>query len=168
MGQIIDDLLRLARIDRTELRLEDLDLSDLCATVVDSLALANPGPGPEVSIQPGLRLRADPDLLLVALENLLGNAWKFTSRRQGPAIQVGKRLSGQAEKTFFIQDNGAGFDMAEAGRLFNPFQRLHTATEFRGTGIGLTIVQRIIQRHGGRIWAEAEVGRGATFFFTLP
>jgi len=104
----------------------------------------------------------------VVLENLLGNAWKFTSRAEHPRIEVGETFSHSGERNFYIRDNGAGFDMAHADKLFNAFQRLHATTDFEGTGIGLAFVQRIIHRHDGRTWAEAEVGKGATFFFTFP
>ena len=115
-----------------------------------------------------MRVRADPRLMRVVLENLLGNAWKFTSRQAAPRIEVGETVGASGEPVFFIRDNGAGFDMAHAGQLFTAFQRLHATSDFEGTGIGLAIVQRIIHRHGGRIWAEAEPGEGATFFFTFP
>jgi len=113
-------------------------------------------------------VQADNHLMQVVLENLLGNAWKFTSKSQEPRVEAGETVSPSGERTFFIRDNGAGFDMANADKVFNAFQRLHAITDFEGSGIGLAIVQRIIHRHGGRIWAEAEPGKGATFFFTLP
>ena len=168
MGQIIDDLLRLSRIDRTELRQVDLDLSDLCRVVVNDLMQTHPERKVEVSLRPGMSVKADCDLLKAALENLIGNAWKFTSKSENARIEVGELASTPGARTFFIQDNGAGFDMAFAHKLFDAFQRLHGTREFEGTGIGLAIVQRIIHRHGGRIWAEAEPGKGATFFFALP
>jgi light-regulated signal transduction histidine kinase (bacteriophytochrome) len=167
MGALIDDLLKLSKTSRAELTLSPCDLSSLCRRIAGDLAGRSPELGVEVSIQPGLSALADPQLMEVALENLLGNAWKFTSKSQEPRIEVGRTVSRREGTTFFIRDNGAGFDMAYADRLFNAFQRLHLSTEFEGTGIGLAIVQRIILRHGGRIWAEAEPGRGATFFFTL-
>jgi hypothetical protein len=113
-------------------------------------------------------VRADSGLMQVVLENLLGNAWKFTSKCAGPRVQAGQTVLPGGGRVFFIRDNGAGFSMAQADRLFHPFHRLHSDAEFQGTGIGLTIVQRIIRRHGGQVWAEAEPGRGAAFFFTLP
>ena len=121
----------------------------------------------DFSIQAGLRIRADRRFMRVVLENLLRNAVKFTTRRQDPRIEVGAAPLPGGGRAFHVKDNGVGFDMALAGKLFDPFQRLHSAADFEGTGIGLAIVQRIIHRHGGRIWAEAEVGKGATFFFTL-
>jgi len=168
MGQLIDDLLKLSHVNRCELRHVTIDLSELCRKVLDNLARINPDQRMEVSIQPELSTWADHSLLLVVLENLLRNAVKFTSKRQDPRIEVGETTTSKGERTFFVRDNGAGFDMAKAGKLFDAFQRLHAANEFEGTGIGLSIVHRILSRHGGRIWAEAEPGKGATFFFTLP
>ena len=168
MGELIEDLLELSKTGRAELRRVEVELSGLARSVVDELARANPDSGVEVSIQPELRARADQHLIRVVLENLLGNAWKFTSKRRDPRIEFGGSVAPGGERIFFIRDNGAGFDMAHADRLFNAFQRLHLAADFEGTGIGLTIVQRIIHRHGGRIWAEAKPGEGASFFFTLP
>ena len=167
MGLLIDDLLKLSRTNRSELTVSDCDLSRLSSRVAGDLAHLNPERGGVVSIQLGMMVQADPRLMQVVLENLLGNAWKFTSRCQEPRIEVGESVSPDRERVFFIRDNGAGFDMAHAGKLFNAFQRLHSTSDFEGTGIGLAIVQRIIHRHGGRIWAEAVAGKGATFFFTL-
>jgi len=168
MGQLIEDLLKLSRIHRSELDLGEVDLTLICGEVLAELAGAGPGRAVEVSLQPGLRAQADASLIRVALENLLGNAWKFTARRGDPRIAVGQTLTPGGVRAFFVRDNGAGFDPAYAGKLFHAFERLHSAQEFEGTGIGLAIVQRIVHRHGGRIWAEAEPDRGATFFFTLP
>jgi len=168
MGQLIDDILKLSRVSRRELTPVKTELSDLCRKIMGELTIAAPERRIEVSIQLDMSAWADPDLLHVAMENLLRNAWKFTSKREEPRIEVGEMASPSGEPTFFIRDNGAGFDMAHADKLFNAFQRLHSTNEFEGTGIGLSIVQRIIHRHGGRIWAEAEPGKGAAFFFTLP
>ena len=168
MGQLIDDLLQMSRVSRSEVVRMKTDLSDLCRKVMDELTIAASERRIEVSIQPGMSVWADPNLLLVAMENLLRNAWKFTSKRDDPRIEVVETTSLSGEPVFIIRDNGAGFDMANADKLFDAFHRLHSADEFEGTGIGLAIVQRIISRHGGNVWAEAETGKGATFFFTLP
>jgi light-regulated signal transduction histidine kinase (bacteriophytochrome) len=119
------------------------------------------------SIEPGLVVNGDRSLLRILVENLLGNAWKFTSRKPRAEIQLGARNSSQSDKVFFVRDNGSGFDMESSSRLFGVFQRLHTDSEFPGTGVGLATVQRIVHRHGGKIWAEAAVGEGATFYFVL-
>jgi signal transduction histidine kinase len=168
MGQLIEDLLMLSRLNRSEMNVTDIELSDLCAGVAAELAQANPERAVAVAVSPGMTVQADPRLMRVVLENLLGNAWKFTAKVLAPRVEVGEVDSPQGERRFFVRDNGAGFDMTQAGRLFTAFERLHPATDFAGTGIGLAIVQRVIQRHGGQVWAEAEPGRGATFFFTLP
>jgi signal transduction histidine kinase len=166
MGVLIDDLLNLARVTRAEMHREPVDLSALAAVLADELRKREPVRQAEVLIEPGLETRADPRLVRVALENLLSNAWKFSSKHPAPRIEFGQALVNGAA-AFFVRDNGAGFDPAYAGRLFGAFQRLHAATEFPGTGVGLATVQRIIHRHGGTVWAESAVGRGATFYFTL-
>ena len=168
MDHLIDDLLQLSTSVRSELAVSDCDLSRLCGRVADDLARLHPERRVAVVIQPGLRVQADPHLLLAVVENLLGNAWKFTARHRAPRIEVGATDAAAGAGTCFIRDNGAGFDMVHADKLFSAFQRLHSASDFEGTGIGLAIVQRIIQRHGGWVWAQAEPGKGATFFFTLP
>jgi light-regulated signal transduction histidine kinase (bacteriophytochrome) len=165
MGRLIDDLLALSRVTRAELDREPVDLSVLAEHVAAQLQSAEPGRRVEIVIAAGMVVHADPRLLRVALANLLGNAWKFTGQQARPRIEIGVTESG--ESAYFVRDNGAGFDMAYAPRLFGAFQRLHSVDEFEGTGIGLATVQRIVNRHGGRIWATAEVDRGATFFFTL-
>ena len=168
MGEMIDSFLRLSRSTRLELILEPADLSAMAAAVVARLREKEPERAVAVDIQPGLRAEADRRLLKLVLENLLDNAWKYTRRSAAPAIMVGRRNGENgAPPEFFVRDNGAGFDMAFAGRLFSPFQRLHAAEDYEGSGIGLATVQRIIARHGGAIRAEAGVGAGATFFFTL-
>jgi light-regulated signal transduction histidine kinase (bacteriophytochrome) len=142
-------------------------MSDLAEQVLADLKKNDRKREVTVSISPKLTVDADPNLLRIVLENLLGNAWKFTEKRSQAAIQLGVTTrNGLA--AYFVRDNGAGFDMAYASKLFRPFQRLHAASEFAGTGIGLATVQRIIQRHGGRVWAESEVEKGATFYFILP
>lgn len=164
MGHLIDDLLALSRVTRVELRREPVDLTRVADEIAERLRQTEPERDLEFVIAERMTAEADPHLLGIALENLLGNAAKFTRRKPKARIEVGVRPGG---RTFFVRDNGAGFDMAHAQRLFGAFQRLHRNTEFEGTGIGLATVQRVINRHGGRIWAEAEVDRGATFYFTL-
>jgi len=166
MNALIDSMLDLSRISRAEIALHDVDLSVMAGELGRELSEERDGAGLELSIQPGLHATGDPHLLRIALKNLLDNALKFTARREGGRIEVGARENGGGP-VFFVRDNGAGFDMEHAEKLFAPFQRLHRVDEFQGTGIGLATVQRVIRRHGGRIWAEAEVDRGATFYFTL-
>jgi len=163
MAELIDALLQLARIARHSMSFQDVDLSALAASVCEDLRESDPR-DVIVEIEPGLRASGEPALLRAALQNLIGNAWKFTRKTPAPLIRVGRTSEGE----FFVSDNGAGFDMAYAGKLFGAFQRLHSADEFEGTGIGLATVARIIHRHGGIIRAEGEVGKGATFYFTLP
>jgi signal transduction histidine kinase len=166
MSQLIDDLLNLSRISRADFNRQPADLSALAATVIQDLRAAEPARTIDVKIQPGMRASADPRLLRIALNNLLGNAWKFTRSNPDAFIEFSMN-SRDGESVYSVRDNGAGFDMDYAENLFTPFQRLHQATEFPGTGIGLAIVQRIIHRHGGRIWAEGKPGEGAAFHFTL-
>ncbi|HEX9048147.1 MAG TPA: GAF domain-containing protein [Verrucomicrobiae bacterium] len=167
MGQLIEDLLRLSRITRSEMHCGLVDLSALARAVVEELQKTNPERQVEFVIEPDLHANADAGLMRIALENLLGNAWKFTSQKPAARIEFGQTQR-NGEPAFFVRDNGAGFDMAYAGKLFGAFQRLHRPADFPGTGIGLATVQRIIHRHGGRVWAEAELNRGATFYFSLP
>jgi light-regulated signal transduction histidine kinase (bacteriophytochrome) len=166
MATLIDDLLALSRVTRSEFRRERVDLSEIAQAIVERLRQTQPERSVEITIAEGLVEEADPHLLVIVLENLLGNAWKYTGKRAQTRIEVGASLHGSS-RAFFVRDNGAGFDMAYASKLFGVFQRLHSPREFEGTGIGLATVQRIIRRHGGRIWAEAEVDRGATFHFAL-
>jgi two-component system sensor histidine kinase/response regulator len=166
MAQLIDDVLYLSRVTRAELRRQEVDLSALARAIIERLREAEPDRKVDVRIRPGLTTVGDGQLLRIALDNLLENAWKFSAREPEARIEFGvTHLPG--EPAYFIRDNGAGFDMSYAGRLFTPFQRLHLSSEFPGTGVGLATVQRIIYRHGGRIWAEGGVGQGATFHFTL-
>lgn len=167
MGKLIDDLLRLSRVGRAEMHFELVDLSGLAESVNSELRQQNQERAVETIIEPGLTVCGDTELLRVVMENLLGNAWKYTSKTPDARIEFGATQQG-SERVYSVNDNGAGFDMAYADKLFSPFQRLHTEAEFPGTGIGLSIVRRIINRHGGRIWATGEVGKGATFYFTLP
>ncbi|MFN7144207.1 MAG: response regulator [Myxococcota bacterium] len=166
MTRLIEALLELARVARTSLRRGPVDLSRLAGEVVHDLRQAEPERAPTVRIAEGLRVSGDAALLRALLVNLLSNAWKFTSRRPDPLIEVGAEERG-GEPVYFVRDNGAGFDMALAGRLFTPFQRLHREADFPGTGVGLATVQRIAHRHGGKVWAEGAPGQGATFYFTL-
>jgi light-regulated signal transduction histidine kinase (bacteriophytochrome) len=163
MSSLIDDLLRLSRVSRAELRRRPVDLSSTARTVVAELRQADPERDVTVSIPDNLMVEADANLLRVLLENLIGNAWKFTTR-VAARIEVGRGPDG----AFFVRDNGAGFDMTYVDRLFAPFQRLHTEEDFPGTGIGLATARRIVDRHGGRIWADGTPGGGATISFTLP
>lgn len=165
MAQIIDDLLRLSRCSRADLQEAEMDLAEIARHVIANLRHGEPDRQVEVAVPGHLLAQGDVRLLAVVLENLLGNAWKYSGRRAVAHIEFGydPRLS-----AYFVRDNGAGFDMARAGKLFKVFQRLHSASEFEGTGIGLAIVQRIIERHGGRVWAEAKVDEGTTIYFTLP
>jgi PAS domain S-box-containing protein/excisionase family DNA binding protein len=166
MGRLIDDLLRLSRVTSADLQLEPTDLSVLAREVATSLAKRTPERLVSVVIAKSLEGQGDARLLRVVLDNLLGNAWKFTRVTPAARIEVGVTERG-GRPAYFVRDNGAGFNMAYAAKLFGAFQRLHSAKEFEGTGVGLATVQRIIHRHGGEVWAEAEVGRGATFYFTL-
>jgi PAS domain S-box-containing protein len=166
MGQLIDDLLRLSRATRTSLSRTTVDVSALALEVLDELRLAEPGRQVESVVADGLVATGDSHLIKLALDNLLSNAWKFTGKREHAVIEVGTARQ-DGEQVFHVRDNGAGFDMRYASKLFDPLQRLHTAAEFEGNGIGLAIVQRVVSRHGGRIWAESEQGKGAMFFFTF-
>ena len=165
MARLIDDLLALARLTRAEFRPAPLDVSAIARTVAARLAQSNADRQVELVVAGGLRAEGDEGLLTIALENLMGNAWKFTRGCAKPRIEVG--VNDDEPRAYFVRDNGAGFDMAYASKLFGMFQRLHSAAEFEGTGIGLATVHRIVRRHGGRIWAKGAVGQGATFFFTL-
>lgn len=167
MAQLIDDMLGLAQVTRREMRQEDVDLSAIAGSICERLRAAAPEREVELTIDGNIHAKCDARLLTVLLENLLGNAWKFTGRRDRGRVEVGT-LHQDGERTFFIRDNGAGFDMSYAGKLFGAFQRLHGTADFPGTGIGLASVQRIIHRHGGQVWATGEVDKGATFYFTLP
>jgi len=166
MAQLIDDLLQLARLTRSKMQREDLNLTNLAKEVIAELRKREPDREVTVGIEEGLVTHGDSRLLKIMLNNLLGNAWKFTSKRAQAEITFGQEHKND-ETVYSIRDNGAGFDMAYADKLFGAFQRLHTTTEFEGTGIGLATVQRIISRHGGRIWTIGEIDKGATFYFTL-
>jgi light-regulated signal transduction histidine kinase (bacteriophytochrome) len=166
MGQLIDDLLNLSRVSRGEMSRELVDVSKMAHEVADELRATAPERDAEFVVADGLVAQTDPRLLRIVLTNLFGNAWKFTAKQPHGRIEFGS--TGENGNTeYFMRDNGAGFDQAYAGKLFGAFQRLHAAKDFAGTGIGLATVQRIIQRQGGRVWAEGKVEQGATFHFTL-
>jgi len=166
MSQLIDDMLSLARITRQDVNLSRVDLSLLAQQVARELQDQSPDRQVEFEISPDLVVRADYNLMKIALQNLLGNALKFTGKRERAHITFGM-VDQPGARVYFVRDNGAGFNMTYADKLFTPFQRLHGVTEYPGTGIGLSIVQRIMARHGGRIWPEAAVDQGATFYFTM-
>jgi len=166
MGTLIDDLLKLARVTRTEIRAEAVDLSHMAREIAAELQRATPDRQVEFAIAPGLKAEGDARLLRVVLENLLRNSWKYTAKQPESRVEFGS-VEANGGRAFMVRDNGAGFDMKYADKLFGVFQRLHSAAEFEGTGVGLATVRRIINRHGGRIWAEGAVGQGATFYFTL-
>src|SRR6202041_3223270 len=167
MAALIDDMPQLSRVNRAQIDRERVDVSGLAQTVAEELGRQNPDHEVAVLIQPELIAHADRGLMRILLENLLGNAWKFTARAADARIEFRADVSG-TETVFLVQDNGAGFDMAHAGALFQPFQRLHDVADFPGTGIGLATVQRIVDHHSGRIWAQGTVGCGAAVFFTIP
>lgn len=167
MGELIDDLLQLSRVSRAELRRERVDLSALARLVIADLSRVEPERQIEVSVREPIIAHADARLIRVVLENLIGNSWKFTRKVASPRIEI-QTTEEDGKTVYCVRDNGAGFDMAYVDRLFGAFQRLHTERDFPGTGIGLATVQRIVHRHGGRVWAEGVVGQGATFYFTLP
>jgi DNA-binding response OmpR family regulator len=167
MGQLIDDMLELSRVSRAELKKSRIDVSSLARSVLAELAKGDPLRKVTAHVEDAMLVTADAGLLRILLENLLGNSWKFTARTESATIEVGAETH-RGEHVYFIRDNGAGFNMEYAHTLFRPFQRLHGQAEFDGTGIGLATVHRIVDRHGGRVWAEGTVGRGATIRFTLP
>jgi signal transduction histidine kinase len=166
MSRLIDDLLRLAQVTRAELYEQDLDFAAMAHAIEGRMRQPEPDRSVELSVKGDLRAFGDRRLLAVALENLLSNAWKFSSKRQHAQIELGAAID-RGKKVYYVKDNGAGFDMQHADKLFGPFQRLHSSRDFEGTGIGLATVRRVIRRHGGRVWAESNVDRGATFYFTL-
>ena len=167
MAKLIDDLLELARVTRRDPQIRACDLTALALDIAAELSTADPGRQVGIKVAPGMAVAADAGLLRIALDNLLRNAWKFTSTRPDAVIEVGC-VEAADGRTYFVRDNGVGFDMAYVNKLFGAFQRLHSESEFQGTGIGLALVQRVIRRHGGQVWAEAEPDLGATFYFTLP
>ena len=166
MGQLIDDLLTLSRVSRKALERRPVDLTTLALVICEELRQQDPARQVSVDIAPGLCVEGDPSLMRTVLENLLGNAWKFTGRVAAPEIHF-EATRHVGVDAFVIRDNGAGFDMRYRDNLFRPFQRLHSDREFPGTGIGLATVARIVRRHGGEVWAEGEVGKGASLYFSI-
>lgn len=166
MGTLIDALLQLSRVSRSEVQREKVDLSQMSKLVFDELKGADAASKAQFTAKPDLQMEADPRLMRIAMENLIGNAIKYSSRTESPQIEFGSDVR-EGQTVYFIRDNGAGFDMQYVDRLFTAFQRLHGDRDFKGSGIGLATVSRIIRRHHGTIWAESEVGKGATFYFTL-
>jgi signal transduction histidine kinase len=166
MAELIEDLLNLARVNTTAMHPEILDLAEIAKEIAAGLARREPARKVHFMSTQCESVEADRRLLRIVLENLLGNAWKYTSRRDDAEVEFGCERS-DGHTVFFVRDNGAGFDPQAADRLFQPFQRLHSTSEFPGSGIGLATVQRIVARHGGDVWARSEPGKGATFFFTL-
>lgn len=166
MESLIDSLLELARVSRGEIRREPVDLSELAESIAGELKGSDPSRNVHVSIEPGLTMTGDPRLLRVAFEHLLRNSWKFTSKHPIARIEMG-REERDGHHLLYVRDDGAGFDPNYSGRMFAPFQRFHSASEFEGMGIGLAMVHRIIRRHGGKIWATGEVERGATVYIEM-
>src|SRR5450830_97287 len=168
MGRLIEDMLLLSRVTRREMHVQETDMSALATDVAEELARDDPQRDVQLSIEPGMTATGDPQLLRIVLVNLLGNAWKFTSKHEQAHVSVGAVRDPEHGPAFFVRDDGAGFDAKYKEKLFVPFQRLHAQEEFPGTGIGLATIQRAVRRHGGDVWAEGEVDRGATFYFTIP
>jgi PAS domain S-box-containing protein len=168
MDALIEDMLSLSRISRSDVVAVDADVSTLALEVLEEMREGEPARRSRCHVQPGMRARADTRLLRIALTNLIGNAWKFSARRDETVIEVGHAGHDELATIFFVRDEGAGFDHAHSQKLFGTFQRLHSQSEFPGTGIGLATVRRVIERHGGKVWAEGAVDKGATFYFSLP
>ena len=166
MNSIIDDILALSKISRQEIEISEVDLSKIVQSNIEALCRSEPDRTVDVSIQKEVKVLGDERLLNLILGNLVGNAWKYTSKIDKPKIEFGSFFKNK-QRVYFVKDNGAGFDMKKAGDLFTPFKRLHKDKEFKGTGVGLAIVERAVSRHGGKVWAESEEGKGATFYFTL-
>jgi light-regulated signal transduction histidine kinase (bacteriophytochrome) len=167
MAQVITDLMKLSNISRRILANEQTDLSEMAKSFLEELTMADKSRDVRFHVTPGIVVSGDPGLFRLLMENLIRNAWKFTANRQGALIEFGV-MQKEGKAVYFIRDNGVGFDGKEADRLFKPYQRLHSQREFKGSGIGLAITKRIVNRHGGEIWAEGEKDKGATFYFQLP
>lgn len=167
MTHLIDDLLELSIVSREEMECRKIDMTGLCNGIAHELVESEPGRDATFLIAPGMAAWGDRRLLRIVLQNLLGNAWKYTSRKERASIEVGM-AEDDGETVYYVRDDGAGFDMDFADKMFAAFQRLHSSSEFPGTGIGLATVQRIVSRHGGRVWAKGWPGKGATFYFSLP
>ncbi|MBW8888754.1 MAG: hypothetical protein JF616_13445 [Fibrobacteres bacterium] len=168
MNALIDNMLRLSQVIQREVHPRRVDLTALAKDILANLTASQPGRKAEARVESGLWAVADPGLMRIAMDNLLSNAWKYSSKREVSHIEVGRMDVPGKGIAFFVRDNGTGFDMEQAQRLFKPFQRLHSLSEFPGTGIGLATVSRVLEKHGGSVWVEAEKGRGATFYFELP
>jgi len=166
MGVLIDDLLKLSRLSRVEISMETTNLSDMAESIVNDLKASDPERKASFQIQKEMMAKVDRSLVQIALQNLLGNAWKYSKNQPEAKIEFGTFLK-DGQTVYFIRDNGVGFDMKYVDKLFGAFQRLHSISEFEGTGIGLATVQRIIRRHQGTIWVDAEINKGATFFFSF-
>ena len=170
MGELIDGLLSLAQLSRDTLQFSDVDLTAIARRVEHECRERDPSRRVEVRIQDAMRVKGNARLLSVVMQNLLGNAWKFTAKQEQAHIEIGshaRTVDAIGETVYFIQDNGAGFDMAHAEKLFGTFERLHALADFAGTGIGLATIKRVIERHAGRVWAQGQENKGATFYFTL-
>jgi light-regulated signal transduction histidine kinase (bacteriophytochrome) len=167
MSDLMDSMLKLSKLSRTEMTLTDVDLTDTAVRVTHELRALHPAHEVAFQVDPGLMAHADTELIRVLLTNLLSNAWKFTRGINQPVVSL-RHAKINGETVFVVSDNGVGFEMAYSDKLFKPFKKLHLTDEFAGSGIGLAIVQRIVNRHGGRVWAESEPGAGAKFYFTLP
>ena len=167
MAALIDDLLQLSQVSRAGMNLQPVDLSAEAAAIAGGLGPMTPAAQVRFTIEDGIRVIADRSLIRAVVQNLLENAWKFTAHRDSAVIEFARATAEEGMVCYYVRDNGVGFDPAYAGKLFQPFERLHDAAEFPGTGIGLASVARIIERHGGRTWADGAVGHGATFYFTL-
>ncbi|WP_455204783.1 sensor histidine kinase, partial [Kaarinaea lacus] len=167
MSQLIDDILELGRLSRVDVEMQEVNISQIANDVVEELMSTDVARQVDVTISSEMKAKADPQLIRVSLQNLIGNAWKYSAKTPHPKIEIGVYGVNRI-RTFYIKDNGAGFDMRYKDKLFKPFQRLHGEKDFEGTGIGLATVERIIERHGGKIWAVADINKGATFYFTLP